>query len=656
MEHAPRRGESTEKGQMSGRMHGDQQRDGAGVAHVVRRLRPAVLRSGPAALVVLDLLRTSLGFLAVLILRFDGAVPGPHWDRFGKFLPIALAVQVVANWRFRLYEQVWRHASVDEAIRVVGAGGVSMLALLLANGFAEQRVPVSVVVFGIVLNTMISGAARFQTRLLAALNRSHRRHGSTPVAIVGADDRSAMLIRSLRADSGPGSLRPVAVLTDEPTEMGRSLLGVPVTGSIEDLPVLTARLNIAYVLIAESTRELVRRTADAAELAGIAVKVVPDLKHVLENGKVARAMRDVRIEDLLGREQVRTDLDAVRRSLAGRRVLITGAGGSIGSEIARQVAAFDPAALVLLDHDETHLFEVGESVESEFTQVLADIRDPRLIAEVFARHRPEVVFHAAAHKHVPILEQFPSEAIRTNVLGARNVFKAAAAVGVRQLVFVSTDKAVDPSSVMGASKWLGEHLLRIHAPAGSRWCAVRFGNVLGSRGSVIPTFTRQIESGGPVTVTDPSMTRYFMSTEEAVQLVLQAAALADGTGTFMLEMGEPVNILDLARKMIRLSGYAPGTDIPIVISGARPGEKLVEQLTWTTERTCATSHDSIRRVASASVDAVEISEVVDKLVELAHEGDDDTVASLLMQLPRQAMIPAAPETDEQAGRWSPAST
>jgi FlaA1/EpsC-like NDP-sugar epimerase len=377
----------------------------------------------------------------------------------------------------------------------------------------------------------------------------------------------------------------------------------------------------------------VRRAASAAEAADVALKVLPGISKAMNGGASLRDIRDVRIEDLLGREQVVTDLDAVTAMLAGKRVLITGAGGSIGSEIARQVTACGPAALALVDHDETHLHDVAADLPGA-TQVLADIRNPDVVTRLFLQHRPEVVFHAAAHKHVPLLEEHPCEAVSTNVVGTRNVLDAAAEVGVGQLVFISTDKAVYPSSVMGASKRLGEQLVLHRAPVGARYCAVRFGNVLGSRGSVVPTFMRQIEAGGPVTVTDPRMTRFFMSIEEAVQLVLQAAALADdGAGeVFMLDMGEPVRILDLAERMIRLSGRKPGTDIEIRISGIRPGEKLAEELTMVHEDESPTLHPSIRRVATAPVPADELELGVSELRALAGALADDACAELLKLL------------------------
>ena len=329
------------------------------------------------------------------------------------------------------------------------------------------------------------------------------------------------------------------------------------------------------------------------------MKILPGVQDMInEPAHLAalRQAREPRIEDLLGRTPVPTDLESVRRSLEGRRVLVTGAGGSIGSEICRQVAGLHPAQLVLLDHDETHLHDTAATISGSCEQVLVDIADRAAVLEVFDRVRPEVVFHAAAHKHVPVLEQYPIEAARTNVLGTLNVVDAAAVMGTSRFVQISTDKAVRPSSVMGASKRVAEQAVLAHAPKGAAYSTVRFGNVLGSRGSVIPTFARQIAQGGPVTVTDPRMTRFFMSVEEAVQLVLQAAELSRGGEIFMLEMGVPVRILDLAERMIRLSGCQVGIDIPIEITGIRPGEKLAEVLSTPDEQVLATSHPYINRL------------------------------------------------------------
>jgi FlaA1/EpsC-like NDP-sugar epimerase len=331
------------------------------------------------------------------------------------------------------------------------------------------------------------------------------------------------------------------------------------------------------------------------------------------------------------------DEERVGSMLRGRRVLITGGGGSIGSEIARQVLRFDPAHLILLDHDETHLHDVVAEIEAygAVTTTLADIRDRDRVLTVFRAERPDVVFHAAAHKHVPVLETHPAEAFRTNVLGTANVAEAAVASGVERFVLISTDKAVRPSSVMGASKWFAEQVVRSLQNGGPTLCAVRFGNVLGSRGSVTPTFLRQIAAGGPVTVTDPSMARYFMSIQEAVCLVLQAAAMAGGGEVFTLEMGEPVNILELARKLIRLSGLVPGRDVTIEIVGARPGEKLVEDLLDPDEAPQPSGHDGITVSRPAIPDRAGLSRAIRELDLLV---DGPTLAARIKELSHEGFV------------------
>jgi FlaA1/EpsC-like NDP-sugar epimerase len=313
-------------------------------------------------------------------------------------------------------------------------------------------------------------------------------------------------------------------------------------------------------------------------------------------------------------------------------VLITGAGGSIGSEIARQVSECKPARLLLLDHDETHLHDVVATLSHPSVQLLVDIRDSSAIDRLFRVHRPDVVFHAAAHKHVPLLESHPGEAILTNVIGTENLVTAAVAHGVERFVFISTDKAVQPSSVLGASKRLGEQIVLARGPADAPYCSVRFGNVLGSRGSVIPTFAKQIAAGGPVTVTDPRMTRFFMSVTEAVQLVLQAATFAEGGDVFMLDMGEPVPILELAERMIRLTGLTPGTDIAIRITGPRPGEKLAEELRAPGEDTHTTAHPSIVRLYPDALPIARLQAWIDRLADVARAQETAEAARLLMHV------------------------
>jgi FlaA1/EpsC-like NDP-sugar epimerase len=412
---------------------------------------------------------------------------------------------------------------------------------------------------------------------------------------------------------------------------------VPVVGGIEDIPAAASRYTIQQVLLAipNPAPELVERALRASEAAGVAMKLLPSVRDVAagnEHTAPIRQAREPRIEDLLGRTTVSTDLNAVRRSIAGQRVLITGAGGSIGSEIARQVAEFNPAQLLLLDHDETHLHDITVMLSGPCEQLLVDVSDRGAVFDALLRHRPDVVFHAAAHKHVPVLEAHPVEAVNVNVYGTQNIVQAAAAAGTTRFVLISSDKAVRPISVMGATKRVAEEVVLADAPDEGAYSVVRFGNVLGSRGSVIPTFARQIAAGGPITVTDPRMTRFFMSVEEAVQLVLQASVLSHGREIFMLEMGEPVRILDLAQRMIRLSGHEQGNEIPIRMIGRRPGEKLHEELEGPDEEAYPTSHPFIRRLVPVEAPQDEVAEGLRSMHEAAMRRDAPLVRDLLFSL------------------------
>jgi FlaA1/EpsC-like NDP-sugar epimerase len=586
---------------------------------VAERLR----RDAPLA--VLDLGVTLGSYLLTLVLRFDGSVPTRYWSSFWRFLPLALAIHLVVNHLYGLYGPMWRYASVHEARRIVLAGvfggvgvvSASMLVALPVGGL--RALPLSVTMFGAVLTLLGAGAVRFQSRLFTTAGRldggGERPEDAEPrrVLIVGAGSGGSMILKDLLRSPSLG-LRPVGLIDDDRGKVGRPLHGVPVRGTRQELPRLVTELQADIVLLAipSATSELVREVAALCEQADVTLKVLPSVHETFGSRVSARDIRDLRIEDLLGRQQVETDLEAVAAMLHGRRVLVTGAGGSIGSEITRQVAGFGPASLVLLDHDETHLHDVVMSLDEfrdELTEatgvidlaraemrletVLADIRDRERMFAVFVHHQPEIVFHAAAHKHVPVLEHHPAEALHTNVLGTANLADAAVANGVGHFVLISTDKAINPVGVMGTSKWLAEQIVRSLQNGHSVLCAVRFGNVLGSRGSVIPTFFRQIARGGPVTVTDARMTRYFMSVQEAVQLVLQAAALSTGGEVFTLDMGEPVRILDVAERLIRLAGRIPGRDVPIVITGARPGEKLAEDIVAPEEEQLPSGHPAI---------------------------------------------------------------
>ena len=593
-------------------------------------------------LAAVDVMLVAGSFLVLLAVRFDGEIPEEYQSRLLAFLPVIILVHLGSNLAWGLYGQIWKHASVAEARRIVFAGATAGALIFLVNPVRAFPVPRSVALLGAFLATMMMGAARFQGRLRRRAGASSSDDNTaTRVVIVGAGDAGASIVREMRrqAETGETDRVPVTIIDDDPRKQGRSMLGVPVVGDIANLPAVVEYFRGDEVLVAipSADQQLINQIMDGAELAAVPLKVLPPVRELLNDRPSVRDARDINIEDLLGRAQVATDIEQIRSVVGGATVLITGAGGSIGSEIAKQVAELGPGRLVLLDHDETHLHDVNGRLEAPAELDLTDIRDRDRMAKLVRDLRPDVVFHAAAHKHVPLLEAQPAEAVRTNVLGTYNLAVAAAEAGVDRLVFISSDKAVRPSNVLGYSKWLGEQLVLLLAPQGSRWCSVRFGNVLGSRGSVIPTFARQISEGGPVTVTDPRMTRFFMSVRESVQLVLQASTLSEGGEIFMLDMGEAVNILELAERMVRLSGHQVGTEIPIRFSGRRPGEKLAEDLQNPEEQAHPTPHPSIVRLTATRIDAERLDKSTGELERLVADGLDGDASRLMVAL---AMSPA----------------
>ncbi len=619
----------------------------------LRIARAATKVRGDLTLVVLDAFMVVVAYIGLLMLRFDGSVPPRYWGRFLVFLPVALLVQLGANWLWGTYGSMWRHAGVDEARRLLLANGTSAIVLLSLFAWqGDPRVPLTVIVVGPLVCTILMGAPRFQSRLMA-FRRARDRSAGLRIVVVGAGSAAASIIREMQRDTRLG-LKPVAIVDDDPTLWSRSLARVPVVGGIDTLAKVVAERQAHQVLVAIpwAGPAVVRRVAAGARTAGVAVKTLPSVTDLVRDGVSLRDARDLRIDDLLGREQVKIDIGQVRALLGGRRVLVTGGGGSIGAEIARQVAAFEPARLVLLDRDETHLHDTAQELTFPAEQVLADVRDRRAVADVFRAAQPEVIFHAAAHKHVPILERYAGEAVAANVLGTLNVVEAAAACGSERLVAISTDKAAQPTGVMGASKWLSEQIVLARTPSGRRFCSVRFGNVLGSRGSVIPTFQRQIAAGGPLTVTDPRMTRYFMSLHEAVSLVLQAAARSTDSEVFMLEMGEPVNILELAQRMIRLSGERDDA-IEIRITGPRPGEELEESLRAPGEQLEPTAHPSIHVVRPLRLDPDALDRALVELTALLELGDHELTRRLLLDVAAHPRAAATNGDDPYA--WHPSA-
>lgn len=620
--------------------------DALGRAGLPSRIVSHLKRNIP--LMLLDMGAIVAAYLGPLALRFDGSVPYLFWINFWAFLPEVTLIHLLANYVFGLYGQMWKYASVREARQValagVSAGGV-IIGLSALSGGGLHVLPLSVVGMGSVLAFLGFGAIRFQNRLFAFRRRAVA-SSRTRVLLVGAGDAGEMVLRDLMRNDFLG-LDPVGIIDDNPRKFGLTIHGVPILGTRSAIPSLVASQGVDQVLLAipSATSDLVRDIAALCEEAEVTLRVLPSVREIVGGRITARDIRDLRIEDLLGRQQVETDLEAVAGLLRGRRVMVLGAGGSIGGEIARQVAELRPESLVLLDHDETHLHEAMANLEGVpgVDAVLVDIRDQERIAATFMRHRPQIVFHAAAHKHVPMLEAHPEEALLSNVIGTANVADAAVSSGVERFVLISTDKAVKPTTVMGASKWFAEQVVRSLNGNGCVFSAVRFGNVLGSRGSVIPTFFRQIARGGPVTVTDEAMARYFMSVQEAVQLVLQAAALSKEGEVFTLDMGEPVNIMSLAQKLIRLSGRVPGRDVGIEIVGIRPAEKLVEDVVDLEEGPELSSHPSILVSRPQPPDQRSLRRAIRELEALGAMGLAEELAGRIKEMSRGAPQPTSAE-------------
>ncbi len=555
-------------------------------------------------------------FAASLILaygiRFSLAIPDAEWHRILFLLPWLLPVKAIVFFAMGVYRGMWRYTSIPDALRLAKASALATLTLMTALTVVQQYRGYSRFVFlaDCIFTLFFCGGFRIGIRTLFAKRKdwtklwSRDDNDSLPVRrirllIIGAGDAAASIIREIQ-----GNVRSpfdvVACVDDDLRKHGQTLLDVPVRGPIGKLPLFTNRFLADEILIAMPSvvGNDMRQIVAVCKGTGLPFKTLPLIGSLVDGKVTVSDVREVKYEDILGRPPVQLDSAGIGLSLTGKTVAVTGAGGSIGSELCRQILRFKPAALILIEANEFNLYQIEKELRAEnpaaiLHAVLGRVQDRGLMANIFARRRPHAVFHAAACKHVPMVETNPREGVLNNVLGSQVMMDVAEEFGVERFVLVSTDKAVRPTNVMGASKRVAEMLLQARAPGKTRFMAVRFGNVLGSSGSVIPLFRKQIRMGGPVTVTHPEMTRYFMMIPEACQLILQAAAMGAGGEIFILEMGTPVKIADMARDMIRLSGKVPDQDIQIVYTGLRPGEKLYEELITQGEGIVATAHEKI---------------------------------------------------------------
>ena len=599
-----------------------------------------------------DALLLVAAWYAAHLVRFDFAIPEGPWALFKAMVAMMLMIKLVTFYVSDLYRGMWRYTSISDVINIVKAAGISSLIIvalvLFATGF--QGFPRSVFILDACFTVLFIAAFRLSVRIYydmssedqsfrsaaTLLFRSGRRKppDAKKLLIIGAGDCGEKIFREIH-DNARLRYHVVGFLDDDPTKTARKIHGIPVLGPVRDIEAHARRVHAGEALIAipSATAEEMREIVGHCKASGIRFKTMPGLGELI-NGKVTvNGIRDVAYRDLLGRDVVKLDQDRIGATIEGKRVLVTGAGGSIGWELCRQVCRFRPERVVLYERAESPLYELELELKSRFGDVkivpkLADIRDRQQLEKAFEASRPHVVFHAAAYKHVPMLELHPWKAVKNNICGTRNLIDMAAKFAVDRFVFVSTDKAVRPVNVMGASKRVAELLVQCangHEAPPTRFITVRFGNVVGSAGSVVPLFRRQIAAGGPVTVTHPEVTRYFMTIPEACQLILQAGAMGEGREIFVLDMGTPVKIDDMARDLIRLSGYEPAEDIRIEYIGLRPGEKLYEELITEGEGIVPTTHKKIMVLEGKTCDPQLLNGNIDELARLARDQDGEKI-------------------------------
>jgi FlaA1/EpsC-like NDP-sugar epimerase len=597
----------------------------------------------------LDIVLLSMAAYGSFVLRLDSLNLNEFWPACLVFGFTAVALTTFTFFRVGVYSRFWRYASIDELILLGGSVFIATVTASIISYFIlwllppDWVLPRSIPIIYFFLALAATAGPRLAVRTYARYqNRRQGIPSDKKVLIAGAGDAGVMIAREMQNNPHLG-MNPIGFVDDDPAKHNMRIHGVPVLGGREAIPEVVARLDVQQMVIAMPTApgQTIRHFVAICEEAQVQTKIIPGIYELLDGTARVSQLRDVEIEDLLRREPVRTDVTAVTTLLHGKRVLVTGGGGSIGSELCRQILRCEPTQLILVGHGENSIFEAYHELRSlpqgkqiPIVPVIADTRFPDRIQAIFNQYKPHIVFHAAAHKHVPLMEQNPAEAITNNVIGTRNLLDAAQASGVARFVMISTDKAVNPTSVMGASKRAAELLVHQAAKVSGRpYVAVRFGNVLGSRGSVILTFKKQIAAGGPVTIMHPEMTRFFMTIPEAVQLVLQAAVLGNGGEVFVLDMGEPVKILDLAHDLIELSGLRIGQDIEISITGPRPGEKLYEELFIPGETYTRTRHEKIFVADNASrFIPYDLDERIEMLATAAQRNDDAAILRGLKSL------------------------
>lgn len=585
-----------------------------------------------------DVIVIPIAWLGAYWLRFNlDTIPTEFWRAALAALPIVISLQIAVFWGFGLYRGVWRFASMPDLIRIlkVSVAGVllSSVSLFLINRL--DAIPRSVpFLYGLLLIVLLGGS-RFIFRWFKDYDYFNK---GKRVLIVGAGEAGENLVRDLLRRHH--DYQPAAFVDDKIQNRGKEIQGVRVVGPIDDIPQVVRLYAIELVIIAMPSikAEIMRRVVKLCELAHVDYRTLPSVNDLTEGRVLVDALRQVSIEDLLGRDPVKLDWEKITEGITGKSILVTGGAGSIGSELCRQIAMLKPKILIVVDQNEHQLYELRLAITAAFPELLLalfleDITDRIALRNVFREHAIDIVFHAAAYKHVPMLESQIRVAIRNNIMGTQILAEEAVRASVKKFVLISTDKAVHPANIMGATKRAAEIFCQnYNAHSTTVFITVRFGNVLGSAGSVVPLFKRQIEEGGPVTVTHPDITRYFMTIPEATQLILQATIMGQGGEIFVLDMGESIKIVDLATQMIKLAGHVPGEDIGIIFTGLRPGEKMFEELFHESEALAATDHPKILRAQHRSEDWGDLIFKFNQLQAVIDVGADEKMASLLLEL------------------------
>ncbi|BAU28085.1 FlaA1/EpsC-like NDP-sugar epimerase [Aneurinibacillus soli] len=584
-------------------------------------------------LTIVDALLIGSSVFIAYQLRFEMDIPLVYWNTVPKAVIIAVLCSYLLLYQFKIYKRLWRYASVGELYSIVKAITFGTVLFILLNEIIfYYSIPRSIYLISWMGCIISIGGSRFIWRMkkdkYTAPNK--RKSGRNRALIIGAGDAGILITKELK-HSFSQDIYPVGFIDDDLNKRNFQVNGLPVLGGRESIVENVKKHEVSTIIIAlpSAPRSEIKQIIEICKQVPCTLKTLPSVYDLVSGKTVIQPMRDIDVEDLLGRDPVKIDLKGIAHYISDKVVLVTGAGGSIGSELCRQIAMFNPMKLILLGHGENSIYLIENELRNKYTElsvesVIANIQDQQRIDEVFDLLRPNVVFHAAAHKHVPLMEANPIEAVKNNIFGTKNVVYAADKYRVERFVMISSDKAVNPTSVMGVTKRVAEMIIQsISRESNTLFSVVRFGNVLGSRGSVIPLFKRQISGGGPVTVTHPEMIRYFMTIPEAVQLVIQAGAFAKDRGLFVLDMGEPVKIDTLARDLIRLSGFEPDKEIQVVYTGVRPGEKLYEELFTTRESLNATNHNRIFSARPELIAKKEIEMYLDKLKSKALHNHED---------------------------------